>query len=84
MTFSDTTAGIGASFWTHIHTHTKEHSLVTFSDTTAGIGASFRTDPRRRTDGGGRTDRRGSQNSYLDIIHILQKICSNFSKNGVF
>ena len=37
--------------------------LVTFFDTTAGIGASFRT--HGRTDGG-RTDRCGSQNSYLD------------------
>ena len=35
---------------------------MTFSDTTAEIGASFRTD--------GRTDRRGSQNSYLDFLSI--------------
>ena len=46
--------------------HTKQLLLVTFSDTTAGIGASFRTDAR--TDGGGRTDRRGSRNSYLDYV----------------
>ena len=55
--------------------HTKQLLLVTFSDTTAGIGASFRTDARThgRTDGGGgRTDRRGSRNSYLDIAHEIQ------------
>ena len=57
-------------------THTKQLLLVTFSDTTAGIGASFRTDARthgRRTDGG-RTDRRGSRNSYLDSTNFLTKI----------
>ena len=48
-------------------THTKQLLLVTFSDTTAEIGASFRTDARRRTEDGGRTDRRGSRNSYLDL-----------------
>ena len=53
-------------------THIKQLLLVTFSDTTAGIGASFRTDARRRTDGGGRTDRCGSQNSYLDKWFWLQ------------
>ena len=47
--------------------HTKQLLLVTFSDTTAGIGASFRTDARTAADGGGgRTDRCGSRNSYLD------------------
>ena len=50
--------------------HTKQLLLVTFSDTTAGIGASFRTDAR--TDGSGRTDRRGSRNSYLDCTSKCQ------------
>ena len=40
-------------------THTKQLLLVTFCDLTAGTGVSFRTHARR-TDGGGRTDRRGS------------------------
>ena len=45
-------------------THTKQLLLVTFCDTTAGNGASFRT--HARTDGG-RTDRRGIRNNYLDM-----------------
>ena len=47
--------------------HTKQLLFVTFCDTTAEIGASFWTHGRTdaRTDGG-RTDRCGSQNSYLD------------------
>ena len=55
-------------------THTKQLLLVTFCDTTAGIGASFWI--HRQTDGGqmhGRTDRRGSRYSYLDInlcVHL--------------
>ena len=44
-------------------THAKQLLLVTFFDTTVGIGASFRTDARTH----GRTDRRESQNSYLDF-----------------
>ena len=44
-------------------THTKQLLFVTFCCTTAGIEVSFRT--HGRTDGG-RTDRRGSRNSYLD------------------
>ena len=50
-------------------THTKQLLLVTFCNTTAGNGASFlkhRQTDERRTDG--RTDRRGSRNSYLDLI----------------
>ena len=49
-------------------THTKQLLLVSICYTTAGIGASFRTHGHTedgRTDGG-RTDRRGSRNSYLD------------------
>ena len=46
-------------------TYTKQLLLVIFCDPTAGNGVSFRTDAH--TDiCGGRTDRRGSQNSYLD------------------
>ena len=48
-------------------THTKQLLLVTICCTTVGIEVSFRTDARRRTDGGGRTARRGSRNSYLDF-----------------
>ena len=40
-------------------THTKQLLLVTFCYTTAGIEVRFRTDE-------GRTDGRGSRNSYLD------------------
>ena len=39
---------------------------MTFCYTSAGIGGSFRTHGRTHG-GGGRTDRRGSQNSYLDL-----------------
>ena len=38
-----------------LFTHTKQRLLVTICDTLAGIEISFRT------------DRRGSQNSYLDM-----------------
>ena len=44
--------------------HTKQLLLVTFCDTTAGVSIIFRT--HGRTHGGGRTDRRGSRNSYLN------------------
>ena len=56
--------------------HTKQLLLVTFSDTTAGIGASFRTDAQTAADGGGgRTDRRGSRNSYLDLnLHLMRAL----------
>ena len=67
-------------------THTKQLLLVTFCYTTAGIGASFRTDARRTADGGGgRTDRRGSRNSYLDIsfIPIFWHVCMFGSPLGV-
>ena len=46
-------------------THTKQLLLVTFCDTTAGIGSSFGHMQGQRTDG--RTDWRGSSNSYLDF-----------------
>ena len=52
-------------------THTKQLLLVTFCYTAAGIGASFWTHGRRM-DGGrtdGRTDGRGSRNSYLDMLN---------------
>ena len=52
-------------------THTKQLLLVTFSDTTAGIGASFRTDAWTAD---GRTDRRGSRNSYLDYPTLTAHI----------
>ena len=48
-------------------THTKQLLLVTFCHTAAGIGGSFRTHGRN-TEHGGRTDRRGSRNSYLDNL----------------
>ena len=49
--------------------HTKQLLLVTFCDTTAGIGDSFRTHGHTNTrTHGGWTDRRGSQNSYLDVV----------------
>ena len=53
-----------------LKTHTKQLLFVTFCDTAARIGTTFRRDAwrtDRRTDGG-RTDRRGSQNSYLDFF----------------
>ena len=50
--------------------HTKKLLLVTLYDPTAETGVSFRTDGQkedgRKSDGGGRTDRRGCRNSYLD------------------
>ena len=50
---------------------------MTFSDTTEGIGVSFRQ-THARTDG--RTDRRGSRNSYLDMVQFYQvKILSRYS-----
>ena len=61
-------------------TRTKQLLLVTFCDTLAGIEVSFgRTEPdgTRRTahgGGGGRTDRRGSRNSYLDYASVFSKI----------
>ena len=51
-------------------THTKQLLLVTFCDATAGIQASFRTHGRTED---GRTDRRGSRNSYLDWLEIKSK-----------
>ena len=49
-------------------THAKQLLFVTFCKTTAGNGASFWTHGRRTEDGrtDGRTERRGSRNSYLD------------------
>ena len=52
-----------AYFW--LLTHTKQLLLVTFCYTTAGNGANFRT--HTHMDGNGRTDGRGSRNSYLDV-----------------
>ena len=49
-------------------THTRQLLLVTFCCTTAGIEVSFRKHGRTAD---GRTDRRGSRNSYLDMIHIV-------------
>ena len=46
-------------------THTKQLLLVKFCDTTTGIWVIFRTGGRRNMEDG-RTDRRGSWNSYLD------------------
>ena len=58
---------------------------MTFSDTTAGIGASFRTDAQTAD---GRTDRRGSRNSYLDfffstlfLVQFLENDNSNPDQN---
>ena len=50
---------------------------MAFSDTKEGMGASFRTEARTHTwTDGGRTDRRGNRNSYLDVcIHSLP--CDN-------
>ena len=50
-------------------TRTKQLLLVTFCDTLAGIEISFWADGTGRTDErtNGWTDRRGSQNSYLDV-----------------
>ena len=59
-------------------THIKQLSLVTFCCTAAGIEVSFRT--HGRTDGrtdGGRTDRRGSRNSYR-IFAIIRRTYINF------
>ena len=62
-------------------THAKQLLLVTFCDTTAGIGATFwtdaQTDVRRAADG--RTDRRGSRNSYLDSL-VCTKTKAYFEK----
>ena len=48
-------------------THTNQLLLVTLCHTPAEIGVSFRTHARTDGGGGGRTDRRGSRNSYLDL-----------------
>ena len=45
-------------------TRTKQLLFVTFCDTLAGIEVSFWADGTGRMDG--RTDKRGSRNSYLD------------------
>ena len=60
-----------------IMTHTKQLLLLTFCQPTAGIGSSFVTDARRTADGGGRTDRHGSRNSYSDkkIVWSCLNIC---------
>ena len=50
-----------------------------FCDTTAEIGSSFQIDRRRMDGGGGKTDRCGSQNSYLDLI--MAESVTNFNKN---
>ena len=58
-------------------THTKQLLLVTFCGKTAGGGVRFRTHGRRTEDGrktDGWTDRRGSQNSYLDWKPLLQDV----------
>ena len=60
------------SLWTH----TKQLLLVTFCHTNTGNGANFRTHGWR-TDGrmaeDGRTDRRGSRNSYLNVFFKIYK-----------
>ena len=51
--------------------HTKKLLLVIFCDLTAETGVHFRTDGGWTDVGrmdGGRTDRCGSQNSYLDLL----------------
>ena len=57
-------------------THTKQLLSVTFCDIRQEFELFFghsdtRTEDGRRTDGG-RTDRRGSRNSYLDFVHVYQ------------
>ena len=64
----------------HPQTHTNQLLLVAFYDTTAGIGSSFRTDGQR-TDSG-RTDRRGSENGYLDIKSWLHDTVVNLVMDG--
>ena len=66
-------------------THTKQLLLVTFCDKTAGSGVRFRTHRRktedRRTDGW--TDKRGSRNSYLDVVSFpLQWHTTVFTHNS--
>ena len=56
-------------------THTKQLLLVTFCDRLAGIEVRFgRTEPKPQTDGTTDrwTDRRGSQNSYLDVVPVVE------------
>ena len=53
-----------------LFTHTKQLLIVTYFDTTAGIGASFWTHGWRTVEDG-RTDKRGSRNSYLDVDSII-------------
>ena len=50
-------------------TYTKQLLLVTFCNPAAEIGVIFRTHARQ-TESGGRTDRRGSRNSYLDFGNL--------------
>ena len=64
----------------HPQTHTNQLLLVAFYDTIAGIGSSFRTDGRQ-TDSG-RTDRRGSENGYLDIKSWLHDTVVNLVMVG--
>ena len=61
-------------------THTKQLLLVTFCYTPAGIWVIIRTHVRR-TDGG-RTDRRGSRNSYLDSIYLIYPWFVRWPFNG--
>ena len=55
--------------------YNKQLLLVTFCDTLAGIEVSFWADGTGRTDErtNGRTDKRGSGNSYLDTSRFLKK-----------
>ena len=53
---------------------------MTFCDPTAETGVGFRTDGRMD---GGRTDRRGSRNSYLDIAYeTILSVCSFVKKKA--
>ena len=59
-------------------THIKQLLLVTFCDQTTESGVSFRTHgmTNGRTNGTGWTDKRGSQNSYLDASRLCLGVSS--------
>ena len=68
--------GVTPNAYFSLSKHTIELSLLTYCDTPVGNEVSFRTHREMdgwtdgRTDGrtdAGRTDRRGSRNSYLDL-----------------
>ena len=77
--------GVTLNAYFSLSKHTKQLLLVTYCDTPAEIEVGFRT--HGRTDSGrtdGRTDRRGSRNSYLDVqVRTVQHLfCLKHAMNN--